>query len=108
MESLLNHFPWKVCPIGPLLYAIVEDALGMLTQKQTNKGNLCGIVLPDRESQLCLQLFSDDTNGLIRNNDMLITTFQECLQIYYIAYGSRINHERLAPRHLRNLPLVGC
>lgn len=64
--------------LAPLLFAIATDALGWLTEHEMQEGRLKGINLPDGSSQLCLQHFADDTNGLIHNNGV----YQKLLELH--------------------------
>lgn len=45
------------------------------------KENIKGIVLPNKKTQMCLQLFVDDSIGLIHNDSQSIKIFWKCLQI---------------------------
>ena len=92
----------QACPLAPLLYAIVSDGLSCLVENRVNTGDLQGISLPDNK-QLCMQLFADDTSALIRNEERFLKSFCECLDIYCLASGSAINHNKIGIKTSTNL-----
>lgn len=91
------------CPLAPLLYAIASDGLNWLIKDRVKKGALAGIRLPNGE-QMCTQMFADDTNCLISNEEGSIKALWECLQIYCSASGSSINHFKTGIKSLIEPP----
>ena len=91
------------CPLAPLLYAIAADGLNWLIKDKVIKGEIQGITLPDGE-QLCTQMFADDTNILINNEEDNIKSLWDCLQVYCEASGSRINHNKTGIKTLIEPP----
>lgn len=55
------------CPLSPLLFVIVANALGWLVSNAIDKGNVKCIKITDSLKPLCLQQFAGDTNALIQN-----------------------------------------
>ena len=45
-------------------------------------------------SQVCIEMFADDTSVVVENEEGSISYFWECLQIYCTAFGSAINHSK--------------
>ena len=98
------------CPLAPLLYAIAADGLNWLIKDKINKGEIQGITLPNG-GQMCTQMFADDTNILINNEEDNIKTLWSCLQCYCEASGSRINHNKTGIKSLVETPPLmasGC
>ena len=62
------------CPLAPLLYAIASDGLSCLVANRVMTGDIQGISLPDN-SQLCMQLFADNTSALIKNDERSLRAF---------------------------------
>ena len=87
------------CPIAPLLYAIAADGFSFLVEKKVREGEITGIQIPG-DNQLCLQLFADDTNALLKNEDRNLRVFWECLETYCLASGSVINHSKTGVKTL--------
>lgn len=81
------------CPLAPLLYAIASDGLSCLVNNRIESGQLKGISLSDQE-KICMQLFADDTNALIKNEEASLKCFWNCLDTYCLASGSQINHQK--------------
>ena len=52
-----------------------------------------GILLPNKE-QMCIQMFVDDTNAIVANEEQSLQCFLECLTIYYKASRPKINHTK--------------
>ena len=46
-------------------------------------------------SQVCIEMFVDDTNAVVENEEGSVSYFWECLQLYCIASGSTINHSKI-------------
>ncbi|MCO5585619.1 hypothetical protein L7F22_039554 [Adiantum nelumboides] len=86
------------CPIATLLFAICYDSLGWLVKDALSKGNIQGIQVPGFTSQLCLQQFADDTNGLIRDDPRSIGNLLTYLDAFCTANGSEINHNKIGYR----------
>ena len=82
------------CPLAPLLFVIVADALGWLIQDSLSAGLIKGVPVPGITKHLCLQQFADDTNSFIRNEQESVDNFLDCLQIFCTASGSVINHSK--------------
>ena len=58
------------------------------------EGNIKGIKI-DESSQVCMELFVDDTSTLIANEEESITELWEYLNIFCKASGSLINHKKI-------------
>ena len=82
------------CPLAPLLFVIVADALGWLVQDAMVKGDIKGIHIEGNPKDLCLQQFVDDTNALIHNDPTSVDSFLACLDVFCSASGSVINHSK--------------
>ena len=54
--------------LSPLIYAIASNGLSWLSCDQLKKGIMKGINIGNN-SQLCLELFADNTNVLIENKE---------------------------------------
>ncbi|MCO5548209.1 hypothetical protein L7F22_001666 [Adiantum nelumboides] len=79
------------CPLAPLLFVIVADALGWLVQDSLNQGLIKGLPIFGNPKDLCLQQFADDTNAIIQNNPTSVDAFVNCLDVFCSASGSVIN-----------------
>lgn len=95
---MTNNFPVKRsikqgCPLAPLLFAIAANSLGWLLQEQIVKEELHGLRQPNGEQMVCQQ-FADDTNLLIQNSEEDIKTAIQCLEKFFLASGSKVNHEK--------------
>lgn len=66
-----------------------------------NQGTLKGVSLPSQK-QICLQLFAYETNALIQNDNNLLTTMWQCMDIYYLTFGSKINHTMIGIKSAYN------
>ena len=86
------------CPIAPLLFAIAADSSVWLVKDRILSGHLHGISLPNSNEEMCLQLFADDSNALVRNDSRSLVTFWQCLDIFCRASGSKINHSKTGIR----------
>ena len=69
-----------------------------------NQGALKGIAIPGSPTDLCLQLFADDTNALIHNDDQSIASFWDCLGTFCLASGSQVNHSKTGIKTMNKLP----
>lgn len=85
------------CPLASLLYAVAVDGLNWLVQDSISSGRVKGVTLGNGE-QVCIEMFTDDTNALLENEATSIAHFWECLHIYCKASGSVINHNKTAIR----------
>lgn len=91
--------------VAPLLYAIAKEGLTMLVVDKMSKGHLKGISLPNSQNQLTsLQLFTSDSNALIRNHPEQIASFWACLDNFRLALGSHINNSKMVIKMLYNPP----
>ena len=54
--------------------------LNWLVQDRIQDGRLNGVMLGNG-SHVCLEMFADDTNAVVENEERSITCFWECLQI---------------------------
>ncbi|KAH7415806.1 hypothetical protein KP509_14G061700 [Ceratopteris richardii] len=82
------------CPLAPLLFAIASDALGWLVKDALTEGKINGVSIPNSPTPLCLQMFADDTNVVLKNDNQSLTKFLDCLDVFYLASGSRVNHSK--------------
>ena len=82
------------CTLAPLLYVVATDRLNWLIQDRIQDGCLNDVMLGNG-SQVCIELFADDTNSMVVNEARSITYFWECLQIYCTASGLAINHSKI-------------
>ena len=57
------------------------------------KGEIKGIQI-EENSQICLEMFADDTNALVANEEPYLSQFWDCLHVYCKASGSAINHHK--------------
>ena len=62
------------CPLAPLLYAVAADGLNWLVQDRIQAGCLNGVILGNG-SQVCIEMFADDTNAVVKNDERSITCF---------------------------------
>ncbi|MCO5563516.1 hypothetical protein L7F22_017160 [Adiantum nelumboides] len=90
----LNRSVRQGCPLAPLLFAISVDGLNCLVKARMSEGKIKGIQLPNSKGQQCLSQFADDTNGLIANEEESLWEFWQCLQLFCVASGSKINHSK--------------
>lgn len=58
---------------------------------------LSGIKLGNGE-QICSEMFADDSNALVANDDLSLRSFWQCLETYCPASGSKINHNKTGIR----------
>ena len=65
----------------------------MLVQDKMDKGKIKGIRIDEKE-QVCLELFADDTNPLVANEEESLKEFWDSLNIFCKASGSSINHRK--------------
>ena len=101
------------CPLAPLLFVMVADALGWLVQDAIQQGQIQGVAIPGIEKDLCLQQFADDTNSFIHNDSVSVSSFMNCLDTFCQASGSLINHSKTGVwSSSNNIPLTvtqsGC
>ena len=73
-------------PLAPLLYAVAPDGLNWLMQDRTNIGRMKSVTLGNGE-QVCIEIFEDDSNALVDNEEISIAHFWECLYIFCKASG---------------------
>lgn len=93
------------CPLAPLLYAIATDGLSWLVEDRISKHRIESIKLPQSSKQMCLQLFVDDMNALVANKEASLKEFWNCLQIFCVASGSKINHSKTGIKtHGKSIP----
>lgn len=59
------------------------------------RGSLKGISILESNNDICLQLFTDDTNALLHNDDQSIDAFWNHLNTFCLASGSRVNHNKI-------------
>lgn len=92
---LLRRSIIQGCPLAPLLFVIVADALGWLVQDAISSGTIKGISILGNDKDLCLQQFVDDTNSFVHNDPCYVNSFMSCLEVFCSASGSVINHEKI-------------
>lgn len=82
------------CPLAPLLFVIVADALGWLIRDAITAGHTNGLNIPGAQQDLCLQQFADDTNAFLQNDPQTTTCFLKCLDTLCKASGSVVIHSK--------------
>ena len=66
--------------LAPLLYAIAANGLTWLVCDKKEKQVIKGIQI-DEQTQMCLELFADDTDALVANEESNLKEFWDCLDI---------------------------
>ena len=61
-------------PRAPLLYAITADELNWLVQDRIQDGHLNGVMFGNG-SQVCIEMFADDTNAVVEKHERSISYF---------------------------------
>jgi hypothetical protein len=87
----INHGVCQGCPLAPLLFLFVAEALNAAVKAAQGKGELQGISLSDGLAQQLLVQFADDTNFTLHGTkaDLLMT--QQILHEFHSASGLIIN-----------------
>lgn len=81
------------CPLSPLLYAIAADGLSFLVERRISQGLIKRVSLHS-SSQMCFQLFANDTSELVHNNETSLKAFWEYLNDFCFASSSKINQSK--------------
>lgn len=84
------------CPLAPLLFLLVAEALAEGTQAALREGTLRGITLPDGESQQILTQFADDATFSIHSSAQYLATASELMDKFGLASGLYINRSKCA------------
>ena len=69
------------------------DGLSWLVQEKRSSKYIQGVVLGNGE-QACIDMFANDTNAIVDNDEMSIAQLWKCLHIYYKTSRSVINHNK--------------
>lgn len=79
------------CPLSPLFFNLVGEAFLILVKQYQEKRWLEGISIPSLSERILVLQFIDDTILVLRTTNMISLNVQNCLTIFSLMFGLRIN-----------------